>query len=124
MTVSAEMVTTYFGRELFPGPRWQVYEDDENTQAERRQLRTMLLEQFDKQFPNYENANWSYERQGGDWLERIKTTVEAENRLTAVIKQIELATGVAIKNHQNLDEITVDMYPDTTHLARYRGDVA
>lgn len=196
--ISAEMVTTYFGRELFPGPPWQVYKDDESVVAERRKLGNLLRQQFDKEFPNYEGANWSYQRRGGgltkkersdeslalidqyyevshtdnqmknDRLSRIRTadieelhfepllvehfintvknfqavsdnvevillpknskwihtTKEGEKRLAEAIKQIELATGVTIKNHQNIAEITSDMYRDTTHLARYRGDVA
>ena len=29
-----------------------------------------------------------------------------------------------IKDHQNIPEITPAMYRDTTHLSRYRGDIA
>jgi poly-D-alanine transfer protein DltD len=53
----------------------------------------------------------------------IHYTPAAKERLAKVVKQIEQATGTTVKNHQDLPVITSDMYRDTTHLARYRGDV-
>lgn len=48
----------------------------------------------------------------------------AKKRLARAIKQIEQATGIKIHNHQDIKEVTADMYRDTTHLSRYRGDIA
>jgi hypothetical protein len=195
--ISAEMVTTFFGREIFPSQGGQKFEDDEKTIAERRRLSQLLNDQFDKDYPNYKEAEWSYEWRGAgtipeersaetlalfddyykvsqtdalmknDRLSRIrsadieelnfepllvenfiniiknfqgvsdnlevimlpknakwiKTTPEADKRLAAVISQIEHATGIKMKNHQDIPEITPLMYRDTTHLSRYKGDV-
>lgn len=56
-----------------------------------------------------------------DW---INYSPEAQARLDAAIAQIEKATGLSIRNHQNLKEITPQMFRDATHLARYQGDIA
>jgi hypothetical protein len=40
-----------------------------------------------------------------------------------VIMQIEQAAGITIRDHQDLDIINPTMLSDTTHLARYRGNV-
>jgi hypothetical protein len=196
--ISAEMFTTYWGRELFPSNVRRTFRDDKETRAERNRLRKLLSEQFDKEYPNYVDAQWSYEWRGGgtipherpaetlalfdayydvsqtdasmknDRLGRIRsadieelhfepllvehfinivknfqrvsdnlevimlpknskwinTTPEAEKRLAEAVKQIEQATGITMTNHQNLPEITSNMYSDTTHLSRYRGGVA
>lgn len=45
-------------------------------------------------------------------------------RLQAVIKRIEQATGVTIKNHQDLPVIKPSMFSDATHLNRYQGAAA
>jgi len=196
--ISAEMFTTYWGRELFPSNVRRTFRNDKETRAERNRLRKLLSEQFDKEYPNYVDAQWSYEWRGGgtipherpaetlalfdayydvsqtdasmknDRLGRIRsadieelhfepllvehfinivknfqrvsdnlevimlpknskwinTTPEAEKRLAEAVKQIEQATGITMTNHQNLPEITSNMYSDTTHLSRYRGGVA
>lgn len=196
--ISAEMITSFFGREIFPPERGRGFEDDEETRSERRRLGRLLNEQFDKDYPNYVDAQWSYEWRGAgtipeersaetmslfddyyavsqtdammknDRLSRIrtadieelrfepllvehfiniiknfqrvsdnlevimlpknekwiKTTPEAERRLAEVVRQIEQATGVTMRNHQQIPEITPEMYRDTTHLSRYRGDIA
>ncbi len=54
----------------------------------------------------------------------IHYTPEAKARLAQAIKQIEQATGIKIRNHQDIKEVDADMYRDTTHLSRYRGDIA
>lgn len=54
----------------------------------------------------------------------IKYSPESRARLDGAIQQIEEATGVTIRDHQTIPEITPDMYSDVTHLARYNGDVA
>ena len=196
--ISAEMITSSFGRGMFPPQGHQTYKDDQQIIDERRRLGQLLTAKFDEEYPNHKNAAWSSSWQGGgtipeersaetlaifndyyavtqtdnamknDRLSRIRsadiedlnfepllvehfiniiknfqqvsqhvevmmlpknstwihTTPAAEKRLAAVIKQIELATGIEMKNHQNISEITADMYRDTTHLSRYRGDVA
>ncbi len=54
----------------------------------------------------------------------INYSEEGKQRLAEAIKQIEEATGITIVDHRELDEISPEMFSDTTHLARYRGDVA
>jgi hypothetical protein len=195
--VSAEMVTSYYSRELFPPQRGQQFKDDEETIAARRSLGKQLTAAFKKEYPNYSGEDWYYPWQGAgtipqersaetlaifddyyaatqtdaqmknDRLSRIRSadieelhfepllvesfigiiknfqqfsdkvevvmlpknsryihyTPEAKVRLAQAIKQIELATGIKIKNHQDIKEVTADMYRDTTHLSRYRGDI-
>jgi len=55
-----------------------------------------------------------------DW---ITNSPEGLKRLNATINTIENATGVTIKNHQDLDVMTPSMFRDTTHLNRYQGSV-
>ena len=197
-TISAQMITSFFARELFPPQAHQTFKDNDEIIAERRRLGRLLGEKFDEEYPNYKGEEWSYDWQGGgtmpqersaetlaifndyyrvtqtdnamknDRLSRIrsadieelnfepllvehfinivknfqrvsqnvevmmlpknskwiKTTPEGEKRLAAVVKQIEEATGIKMQNHQNLPQITPNMYRDTTHLSRYRGDIA
>ena len=54
----------------------------------------------------------------------IKNPPEAVARQAAVVRQIEEATGVTVRNFQEIDEVTNEMFGDTTHLNRYRGAVA
>ncbi len=56
--------------------------------------------------------------------EWITNSPEGLARLNATIKRIEQATGVKIKNHQELPVIKPSMFRDTTHLNRYQGAVA
>lgn len=63
--ISAEMFTTYWGRELFPSDVRQTFRDDEETHVERNRLRKLLSIQFEKEYPNYVDAQWSYEWRGG-----------------------------------------------------------
>lgn len=195
--ISAEIITSFYGRAIFPHTPKQNYKDDEQTIAERKRLGKRLDEQFEKEFPDHIDAQWKYSWRGGgtiaeersdetlaifdqyyavrhtdarmknDRLGRLQSadieelnfepllvehfinivknfqgiadnvevvmlpknskwihyTPAAKERLAKVVKQIEQATGVTIKNHQDLPEITPEMYRDTTHLARYRGDV-
>jgi hypothetical protein len=192
------MITSFFGREIFPPQSHRTFKDDDETIAERRRLGNLLNKKFEEEYPNYKSTQWSYEWQGAgtipeersvetldifndyynvtqtdnqmknDRLSRIrsadieelnfepllvehfiniiknfqrvsdnvevimlpknskwiKTTPEGEKRLAEVVKQIEQATGITMKDHQNIPEITPAMYRDTTHLSRYRGDIA
>jgi hypothetical protein len=196
--VSAEMVTSYYSRELFPPQHGQQFKDNEETVAARRSLGKQLTASFKKEYPDYQGEDWYYPWQGAgtipeersaetlaifddyyaatqtdaqmknDRLSRIRSadieelhfepllvesfigiiknfqrfsnnvevvmlpknsryihyTPEAKVRLAQAIFQIEQATGVKIKNHQDIKEVTADMYRDTTHLSRYRGDIA
>ncbi len=54
----------------------------------------------------------------------IQYEPDAAARLEAVLDRIARETGVVIRNHQDLDGVTPEMFSDTTHLARYSGDVA
>ncbi|KGJ91711.1 hypothetical protein [Colwellia psychrerythraea] len=196
--VSAEMVTSYYSREIFPPERGQRFKDDKETIAARRSLGKELGELFEKEYPDYDGSDWYYPWQGAgtipqersaetlaifddyyaatqtdaqmknDRLSRIRSadieelhfepflvesfigivknfqrfsdkvevvmlpknsryihyTPEAKMRLAQAIKQIEQATGIKINNHQDIKEVNADMYRDTTHLSRYRGDIA
>jgi len=196
--VSAEMVTSYYSRELFPPQSGQKFKDDEETIAARQNLGKQLTAAFKQEYPNYSGEDWYYPWQGAgtipqersaetlaifddyyavtqtdaqmknDRLSRIRSadieelhfepllvesfigiiknfqrfsdkvevvmlpknsryihyTLEAKTRLAQAIKEIEQATGIKIKNHQDIKEVTADMYRDTTHLSRYRGDIA
>ena len=196
--ISAEMITSVLGREIFPPTQHQRFKDNENIIAERRRLGNLLNDKFEQEYPHYQPSQWSYEWQGAgtipeertaetlalfndyyavtqtdnqmknDRLSRIrsadiedlnceplfiehfinivknfqqvsdsveiimlpknsqwiKTSDAADLRLIEVVQYIEQATGLKIKNHQNITEITPAMYRDTTHLSRYRGDVA
>jgi hypothetical protein len=196
--ISAEMITSYYAREIFPPQRGQEFKDDEATVAARRSLSQELDELFEQEYPDYDGSNWYYPWQGAgtipeersahslavfdkyyavsqtearmknDRLSRIRSAdieglhfepllvdsfinvvknfqgfsdkVEvvmlpknsryihyspaAKKRLARAIKQIEQATGIKIHNHQDIKEVTADMYRDTTHLSRYRGDIA
>lgn len=56
-----------------------------------------------------------------DW---IRNPPEALARQAAVVRQIEEATGIRVRDFQQIDAVTNDMFGDTTHLNRYRGAVA
>ena len=195
--ISAEMITSTLGREIFPPTSNQLFKDDDNIIAERRRLGNLLDDKFKQEYPHYKPSQWSYEWQGAgtiaeersvetlaifndyyavtqtdnqmqnDRLSRIrsadiealhfepllvehfiniiknfqqvsdnvevimlpknskwiKTTPEGEKRLAEVVKKIEQAVGIKVKNHQHIKGITPAMFRDTTHLSRYRGDV-
>jgi hypothetical protein len=44
--------------------------------------------------------------------------------LNDAIAQIENAAGVKIRDHQQIEGLSNDMFSDTTHLNRYQGAVA
>ncbi len=55
-----------------------------------------------------------------DWIQRPP---EAQERIRVVLERIERETGVAVRSLEDRPEITPEMFSDTTHLARYGGDV-
>ena len=55
-----------------------------------------------------------------DWIQRGP---EASQRLSDVLARIERETGVTVRSFEDAPEITPEMFSDTTHLARYTGDV-
>lgn len=197
-SISAEMITTYFGG-VFREPRKRTeLERDQALQDKRNELGEQLTAAFEKDYPDYVDSQWSYEWQGGgtipaersaetlaifdayyaaahdparfddDRLNRIHTadilelhfseeliaafirivnqfktfsdhvevvllprntdwitnTDGGKQRLAAAIKRIEDATGVTIKDHQDLAVMKPHMFSDTTHLNRYQGAVA
>ncbi|RJE75535.1 hypothetical protein BGP78_02100 [Pseudoalteromonas sp. MSK9-3] len=196
--VSAEMITSYYAREIFPPYKRNVFKDPLQVSAERRKLGRELRTLFKKEYPNYQDEEWYYPWQGAgtipeersahtlevfdkyyavtqtdaqmknDRLSRIRTTdiedmhfephlitsfinivknfqrfsdtvevvmlpknsryitysAAGKLRLSQAIQQIEHATGITIKSHQDIKEVTPDMFRDTTHLSRYRGDIA
>lgn len=62
--VSAEMITSFFGREMFPPQRHNTFKDSDEIVAERRRLGRLLNEKFEEEYPNYKSAAWSYEWRG------------------------------------------------------------
>ncbi|MFT5521174.1 MAG: hypothetical protein ACI9IA_001774 [Enterobacterales bacterium] len=195
--ISSEIITSFYGRGIFPPYQWQQFKDSDEIQAARREIGNKLNDYFNEDYPNFVSAGWSYEWQGAGTIpeERSEKTLEAfdeyydliqtdaqmkndrlsrirsadieelnfepllvdsfiqiiknfqqfsdnvevimlprntkwitntpggKERLADAIKQIEKATGVTIRNHQDLDFINPSMFRDTTHLARYRGDI-
>jgi len=55
-----------------------------------------------------------------DWIQRPPEAVE---RLRVALERIERETGATVRSFEDAPEITPQMYSDTTHLARYSGDV-
>ena len=53
----------------------------------------------------------------------IHNPPEALARMAVVLNRIRDETGVTIRNYQDLEGFTPEMFGDTTHLARYQGDV-
>ncbi|TQV77093.1 hypothetical protein FLL45_03850 [Aliikangiella marina] len=196
--ISAQLITSYYGRGLFPRARRERLEEPKALIDARREAGRELTELFAKEYPDFDDSDWYYPWQGGGTIpeERsartlevfkeyyatfqhenmkenyrqnriasadieglnfeplliesfiqivknfqqfsdkvevvmlprghqwIKYSPEAQARLDATIKQIEAATGITIRNHQLIPEITPEMFSDVTHLARYSGDVA
>ena len=196
--ISAEMITSFFG-EPFQAPRPRTELEEDEVMAERRnELGEQLTQRFEEDYPDFDDADWSYGWQGAgtipeerseetrelftqyyatlrtdylmdnDRLSRIHTAdiidlnfsevliesfiqivknfqavsdhvevvllpkntqwiknpPEALERMQEVIDRIHAETGVTIRNFQTIDAVTPDMFSDTTHLARYSGDVA
>ena len=196
--ISAEMITSYYGREMFPSTITEVFKDDEETIAAARKIGAELSELFEKEYPEFRGEEWYYPWQGAgtipeersehtlqlfsdyykvtqteavmknDRLGRIRSadiedmhfeplliesfiqivknfqqfsdkvevvmlprntrwihySDEGKARLAEAIKQIEKATGVTVVSHQALKEVKPEMFRDSTHLARYTGDIA
>jgi len=195
--VSAEMITSFFGRGFRPPRRRTELVEDEAILEERERLGALLTERFEKDYPDFVDSDWSYDWQGaGTILEErsegtlalfheyfaslqtdyemdndrifriesadilelnfdpelveafirivknfqqfsdhvevvllpkntqwIQNTPEAIERMRLVVRQIERETGVVIKDYQEVEQITPAMFRDTTHLARYLGDI-
>ncbi len=56
-----------------------------------------------------------------DW---IRNPPEALARQAEVVAHIERETGVPVRDFQQIDAVSNDMFSDTTHLNRYHGAVA
>ncbi|MEM1204253.1 MAG: hypothetical protein AAGN66_13565 [Acidobacteriota bacterium] len=56
-----------------------------------------------------------------DW---IHYSEDARGRLDAMIQRVSDGTGLPVRDFQDLDVITPEMFRDTTHLSRYEGDIA
>jgi len=195
--ISAETVTSFYGRMLFPGGRPERVEIPEDNREQVSEIGNQLTEAFKREYPNYVESNWSYDWQGGGTIpsERSAETLalfkqyyallqddsrmqnarlnrifsadieemnfepllvesfinivnnfkqiaeqveivmlprntkwinyseEGVQRLQKVINEIESATGLKVVSHQEIEEITPEMFGDSTHLARYLGDV-
>ena len=56
-----------------------------------------------------------------DWIEY---TPDVRARLDGVLQRIRDETGVTVRDFQVIDAVANDMFSDTTHLARYQGDIS
>ena len=56
-----------------------------------------------------------------DW---IRNPPEALARQAAAVARISEATGLPVRDYQQIDAVTNDMFSDTTHLNRYEGAAA
>ena len=195
--ISAELITWFLGQELHSGPPRSDLPEDEEAIKLLGELGEQLQANFKEEYPDYDDAAWSYSWQGAgtipeerspetleifpryykalqqprrlenDRLQRINCcdieelhfepvlveafirmvknfqefsdevevillpknsrwihyTPEARARMAVVLERVQKETGVTIRNFQDLDLITPEMYSDTTHLARYQGDV-
>ncbi|NVJ58818.1 MAG: hypothetical protein HWE27_00430 [Gammaproteobacteria bacterium] len=63
--VSAEMVTTFFGRGIFPPEQAQRIPEPESYLEARKELDKKLEGAFEKDFPDYDGSDWYYPWQGG-----------------------------------------------------------
>ena len=85
----------------------------------------LLIEHFIKLVRNFQTISDNVEvvmlPKNSKW---IHNSPAAKKRLAKAINQIEKATGVTIQDHQDIAEITPDMFSDATHLSSYRGGVA
>jgi len=194
-SVSAEMITGYFGGSL-QEPRSRTDLERDTERMERLgEVGELLNKAFEEEYPNYVDSDWSYAWQGGGTIpsERKPETLEifeeyyyllrdparmdnarlnrihtadiidmhfseelivkfidivnqfktfsdhvevvllprntkwithseaGAQRLRETVQRIEQATGVTIKNHQDLPMIQPSMFSDATHLNRYQG---
>ena len=87
-------------------------------------IEPLLVESFIRIVENFKQFSDQVEviilPRNTDWIEY---TPQGRKRLDAVISQIEQATGVTIRNFQNIDGLSNEMFSDTTHLNRYQGAV-
>ncbi len=76
--ISSEMFSSFIGREMFPEPRAKRLDEPEGIREERSEIGKKLSEQFEKEFPDYVDSDWSYEWQGGGTIpsERSQETLD------------------------------------------------
>ncbi|ABE53871.1 hypothetical protein Sden_0581 [Shewanella denitrificans OS217] len=84
--ISAEMITSYYGHELFPPERKQVFKEAEAVVKEKRALGKQISEAFEREYPNYQGEQWSYDWQGGGTIpeERSSETLALVKEYSAV----------------------------------------
>ena len=77
--ISAEMITYYFGGDMFrtPGQRSGVEPDEEKDKL-LEEIGEKLSANFAKEYPDYDGANWSFEWQGAGTIpeERSQETLD------------------------------------------------
>ena len=76
--ISAEIFTSFIGRQLFPGQRPPRQSEPEEIRKKRRELRQKLMKKFEEEYPDYEDADWYYPWQGGGTIasERSEETLQ------------------------------------------------
>jgi hypothetical protein len=80
------MITSYYGHELFPPERKQVFKEDEAVVKEKRALGKQISEAFEREYPNYQGEDWFYDWQGGGTIpeERSSETLALFKEYSAV----------------------------------------
>lgn len=64
-SISAEMITSYFGNPFREPPRDSTLVGDEAIAQKRRELGEELNKRFEQDYPDFVPSRWSYEWQGG-----------------------------------------------------------
>lgn len=76
--ISAEMFSSYIGRQIFPQPQPIKIEEPKELIELRSKAGQQLTERFEQDYPNYTDADWYYPWQGGGTIpeERSPETLE------------------------------------------------
>ena len=76
--VSAEMISSFFGRQMFSRNRAMRLEEPDELREKRRELGRELNELFEKEYPDYVDTQWDYQWQGGGTIpeERSERTLQ------------------------------------------------
>lgn len=104
--ISAEMITGFFGMELFPPVRPQRFKEDEEVVRRREELGRELSKRFERDYPNYSGADWYYDWQGGGTIpeERSEETLAIFDEYFAT-----LSTDARMQNARARRIITADI---------------
>jgi hypothetical protein len=111
--VSAEMITTFFGREIFPAKRATRLKDDEKIAERRRELRKAINEYDDKDFPDYHGKRWYLPWGGGGstMADRSPEVYELVKEQVALQHTEARMTNYVNRRVQTADILELNMEP-------------